>query len=211
MGFFSLFSSKKEEEELQRIKEQLKQEIRAELEQENKTQKATNDLCPNCGRAYYRAEGGPESHYCKWCGIVFNANGRVVPNIIFRPADYFRNIWDIKNVYKYDTLSRRENHEFFSYLYNNFGDCEIKTKIAAKEIAPEAPEYAMPINFLITRDDKKVAVLLVEGDKCKRYSVLETMELCKENGITPLRFIIGRDDFFTNEEDYVVNRIKANL
>ena len=194
MGFFSLFSNKKKKEE-----------------QENKAQETASGLCPNCNRPHYRAEGGPENHYCKWCGVVFKADGRIVPNITFVPADYFRNIWDIKNVHKYDTLACRENDEFFSYLHNNFGDCEIKTKVEATEIAANAPEYAMPINFLISKDNKRVAVLLVHERKCKRYAVLETIELCKENGITPLRFIIGRDDFFTNEEDYVVNRIKANL
>ena len=191
MGFFSLFSSKKKEE--------------------NKAQETTGDLCPNCGRAHYNTKGGPEDHYCKWCGVVFKANGRIVPNAIFRPADYFRNIWDVKNVHKYDTLDCTENHAFSSYISNNLSDCEIKAKVEAKEIAANAPEYAMPINFLISKDNKRVAVLLVHERKCKRYAVLETMELCKENGITPLRFIIGRDDFFTNEENYVVNRIKANL
>ena len=68
----------------------------------------------------------------------------------------------------------------------------------------------MPINFLVTKGNKRTAVLLVDGYKCRRYSLLETMELCKENGITPLRFIID-NEAWPNEEQYVVNRIRKTL
>ena len=78
----------------------------------------------------------------------------------------------------------------------------------AAQLFPYAPVYAMPINFLLTKGDNRVAVLIVEGNvKYKRYSVLETMELCKENNITALRFITT----YPNEEKYVVERIRKAL
>lgn len=121
---------------------------------------------------------------------------------------HFRNVKDVKNIIPYSTLNVRENHLFFSYLYMNFSDCQIETQVSAKQIFPQAPDYAMPINFLLTKGNNRIAVLLVEGNaKYKRYSVLETMELCKENDITPLRFITT----YPNEEAYVVKRIKAIL
>ena len=80
--------------------------------------------------------------------------------------------------------------------------------IAAKSLFPAAPAYAMPINFLITKENKQTAILLVEGGaKYQRYSVLETMELCKENNITALRFITT----CPNQEAYVVQRIRKTL
>ena len=120
----------------------------------------------------------------------------------------FRKIKDINNVVPYATLHLRENQLFLSYLFNNFQDCKLETKVQAAQLFPYAPVYAMPINFLLTKGDNRVAVLIVEGDaKYKRYSVLETMELCKENNITALRFITT----YPNEEKYVVERIRKAL
>lgn len=120
----------------------------------------------------------------------------------------FRNIKDINNIVPYATLHLRENQMFLSYLFNNFQDCKLETKVQATQLFPHAPVYAMPINFLLTKGDKKVAILLVGGGKeYQRYSVLETMELCKENNIIPLRFITT----FPNHEKYVVQRIAKYL
>ena len=120
----------------------------------------------------------------------------------------FRNIKDINNIVPYATLHLRENQMFLSYLFNNFQDCKLETKVQAAQLFPYAPVYAMPINFLLTKGDNRVAVLIVEGNvKYKRYSVLETMELCKENNITALRFITT----YPNEEKYVVERIRKAL
>ena len=120
----------------------------------------------------------------------------------------FRKIKDINNVVPYATLHLRENQLFLSYLFNNFQDCKLETKVQAAQLFPYAPVYAMPINFLLTKGDNRVAVLIVEGNaKYKRYSVLETMELCKENNITALRFITT----YPNEEKYVVERIRKAL
>ena len=141
------------DEAVREAKEQLKKELKEELGQKNhvRIQQTPELVCPNCGRAHYRVEGGPGDYYCKWCGVVFSGSCKIVPEVIFRPNDYFRNIWDVRNVHKYDTLACRENHEFLSYIFNNLGDCEIKNKVAAKEIASNAPEYAMPINFLVSK------------------------------------------------------------
>lgn len=120
----------------------------------------------------------------------------------------FRKIKDINNIVPYATLHLRENQMFLSYLFNNFQDCKLETKVQATQLFPYAPVYAMPINFLLTKGDNRVAVLIVEGNaKYKRYSVLETMELCKENNITALRFITT----YPNEEKYVVERIRKAL
>ena len=120
----------------------------------------------------------------------------------------FRNIKDINNIVPYATLHLRENQMFLSYLFNNFQDCKLENKIYVNQLFSNAPDYSMPINFLLTKGNKKVAILLVEGDaKYKRYSVLETMELCKENNITALRFITT----YPNEEKYVVERIRKAL
>ena len=120
----------------------------------------------------------------------------------------FRNIKDVNNVEVYATLHLKENQMFLSYLFNNFKDCKLETKIYANELFSNAPDYAMPINFLLTKGEQKIAILLVEGGrKYQRYSVLETMELCKENNIKVLRFITT----FPNEEEYVVQRVRETL
>lgn len=142
------------------------------------------------------------------CKLEFVYSGSTKKNC--NPINYnFRNIKDMNNIILYSTLHLKENHLFYSYIHNNFQDCEIAAKVPARQVFANAPEYAMPINFLITKGDKKTVILLVNGSKCKRYSVLETMELCKENGITPLRFII--DTGLPNEEQYVVDRIRKTL
>ena len=119
-----------------------------------------------------------------------------------------RNIKDINNIIPYSTLHLDYNMVFFNLLYNNFSDCEIENFIPAKKIFPNAPDYAMPINFMLTKNGKSVVILLVEGgEKFKRYSVLETMELCKEHNITALRFFTT----YPNNEKYVAERIRKYL
>ena len=161
-------------------------------------------ICPSCQTTYLKGEF---KNHCKWCGAKFNKEG----NITGYTKPFFRIFNNTTVIRQYNTLSDESNHMFLSYIFNNFSDCDIKTRVSASEIAENAPEYAMPINFLITKGDRRVAVLLMESKKEMRYSLLETMELCNENNITPLRFIIGREDFFTNEETYVVNRIRKGL
>lgn len=155
-------------------------------------------ICPSCNR-----EIDNDSIYCTYCGVC-------IETLLDRNSNspHFRNIRDINNIVPYSTLHLKENHLFISYLYNNFQDCKIETMIAAKSLFPAAPAYAMPINFLITKENKQTAILLVEGGaKYQRYSVLETMELCKENNITALRFITT----CPNQEAYVVQRIRKTL
>lgn len=119
----------------------------------------------------------------------------------------FRNIYDENNVKRYNTLSFDINDKFLGILFHNFPEAKIEAKVQPSAIAESAPWYAMPINFLLTIGEKRVAVLLVEGSKSKRYSVLETMELCKENGIAALRFFVE----MPNEKEYVIKRIKEAL
>ena len=164
--------------------------------------KAENTVCPVCGREDYRTE-----NFCIWCGATFDAKGQVIPNVITRAHDYFRHPWDVSSVETYDTLSDPLHHMFFSYLAQGLPDCTVQPKVAASSLFPTAMPYAMPINFLVSKGDKKVAVLLIERARCKRYSLLETKELCKENGITALNFYFE----FDNEENYVVERIKKAL
>lgn len=161
-------------------------------------------ICPSCQAPYLKYAF---NNHCKWCGARFNRDG----DITGYTKPFFRIFNNTTVIRQYNTLSDESNHMFLSYIFNNFSDCDIKTRVSASEIAENAPEYAMPINFLITKGDRRVAVLLMESKKEMRYSLLETMELCNENNITPLRFIIGREDFFTNEETYVVNRIRKGL
>ena len=126
----------------------------------------------------------------------------------------FRNIKDVNNIVPYSTLHLKEHHLFFSYIHNNFNDCEIEMKVQPNQIFANAPHYAMPINFLLTKDGKKIAVLIVEPKASKRYSVLETKELCKENDVEVISFYLlnpieGCPE--PNSEQYVVNRIRKTL
>ena len=150
--------------------------------------------CPNCNRLYYRQE-----NYCKWCGVVFDQRGHVVPNVIYRTPDY--------DIIKIWWLLSYSHHIFYSYLSQNLTDCKIETKVPACTLFPKALAYAMPINFLVSAGDKRVAVLLVGKQKTKRFSLLETKQLCKENGIDVLCFYFECE----NAEDYVVARVRKAL
>ena len=110
----------------------------------------------------------------------------------------FRHIQDISNVWNYNTLSDGLNKTFSEYLENEGYQIEIGARF------PNAPEHAMPINFLLSKGDKKVAILLMGMRKTKRYSVQETEALCKENGVDVLKFYFEKE----NERDYVVERIR---
>ena len=81
--------------------------------------------------------------------------------------------------------------------------CEIETGA----MFPYAPDHAMPINFLLRKDDKVVAILLVNRSKIKRYSVQETEALCREQGVDILRFYFECE----NEKEYVIERIRKAL
>lgn len=111
----------------------------------------------------------------------------------------FRHIKDISNVVKYDTLAEPLNMVFKNYLLSS--DLGYEIEIGA--MFPDAPDHAMPINFLLSKGDKKVAILLMGFRSTKRYSVQETEALCKENGVNVLKFYFECD----NEEAYVMKRI----
>ena len=115
----------------------------------------------------------------------------------------YRHIRDISNVIKYDTLSEPLNQVFLKYLR----DAELGCEIEVGAMFPYAPDHAMPINFLLRKDDKEVAILLVNRSKVKRYSVQETEALCQENGVDVLRFYFERE----NEKEYVIERIRKTL
>ena len=109
----------------------------------------------------------------------------------------FRHIQDIANVRKYNTLSDGLNKTFKGYLKDEGYQIEVGAMF------PNAPEHAMPINFLLSKDGKKVAILLMEWRKAKRYSIQETEALCRENGVDVLKFYFNLE----NEKDYVLERI----
>lgn len=161
-------------------------------------------FCPQCG---YRNQS--TSRFCSACGTPLeklhqpvDETGTVEPQIYD-----FRHIRDVSNVVKYETLSEPLNHLFYSYLNQNLTDCEVDSKVAAETLFPNAPKYAMPINFLVKKGNKRVAVLLLKNGREYRYSVLETKELCKENGIEVLQFFLH----LPNEERYVVERVRKAL
>lgn len=112
----------------------------------------------------------------------------------------YRHIRDISNVIKYDTLAEPLNQIFLKYLQESDLGCEIETGA----MFPYAPDHAMPINFLLRKDDKEVAILLVNRSKIKRYSVQETEALCREQGVDILRFYFECE----NEKEYVIERIR---
>ena len=69
----------------------------------------------------------------------------------------FRHIKDISNVVKYDTLAEPLNEVFKNYLDNSDLSCEIEEGA----MFAGAPDHAMPINFLLCKGNKKVAILLM--------------------------------------------------
>lgn len=115
----------------------------------------------------------------------------------------FRHIRDISNVIKYDTLDDPLNEVILGYIRSADLGCEVKAGV----MFPNAPAHAMPINFLLHKGDKEVAILLLHGSKIKRYSVQETEALCSENGVDVMRFYFEYD----NESDYVIERIRKAL
>ena len=115
----------------------------------------------------------------------------------------FRHIKDISNVVKYNTLTESLNEVFKNYLDNSDLGCEIEVGA----MFAGAPDHAMPINFLLCKGNKKVAILLMGFRRTKRYSVQETEALCKENGVNVLKFYFECE----NEESYVIERIRKAL
>ena len=112
----------------------------------------------------------------------------------------YRHIRDISNVIKYNTLAEPLNQVFHRYLQEGGLGCEIEVGA----MFANAPEHAMPINFLLRRGNKEVAILLMGFHKTKRYSVQETEALCQENGVGVLRFYLECE----NARDYVIERIR---
>jgi hypothetical protein len=115
----------------------------------------------------------------------------------------YRHIRDISNVIKYDTLAEPLNKVIHQYIIDAGLEWEVMTGV----IFPNAPEHAMPINFLLRTNDKEVAILLVHRSKTKRYSVQETEALCQEHGVEVRRFYFECD----NEAEYVIERIRKAL
>ena len=115
----------------------------------------------------------------------------------------FRHIQDITNVIKYETLGEPLNNVFANYIK----DCDLGCEVEVGVMFPSAPDHAMPINFLLRKGDKEVAILLLHRSKTKRYSVLETEALCDENGVKVMRFYFERE----NEAEYVIERIRTAL
>ena len=112
----------------------------------------------------------------------------------------FRHIKDISNVIKYDTLGELLNKKILSYIKSADLGCEVECGV----MLPHAPAHAMPINFLLRKGNKAVAVLLLHRSKVKRYSVQETEALCSENGVEVRRLYFE----FDNEKEYVIERIR---
>ena len=115
----------------------------------------------------------------------------------------FRHIKDISNVVKYNTLTEPLNEVFKNYLDNSDLGCGIEVGA----MFAGAPDHAMPINFLLCKGNKKVAILLMGFRRTKRYSVQETEALCKENGVNVLKFYFECE----NEESYVIERIRKSF
>ena len=112
----------------------------------------------------------------------------------------YRHIKDMSNVIKYDTLAEPLNKKILGYIRNSDLGCEVE----CGTMFPCAPAHAMPVNFLLRKGDRQVAVLLVHLSKVKRYSVQETEALCRENGVEVRRFYFECD----NEKEYVIERIR---
>lgn len=119
----------------------------------------------------------------------------------------FRHIRDLNNVLPLDTCSSPENASFQLLLEKYFADCDLKYAVPAADLFPQAPAYAMPVNFLITKGEKKLAIILLDAKHVRRYAYLETKELCKENGIDFMTFFLH----LPNEDNYVAGRIKIAL
>lgn len=133
-------------------------------------------------------------------GAPANSSANAPANTLEEEIYDFRHIKDISNVIKYDTTDEPLNRTFDLYLHNGGLGCEVVEGF----MFPNAPAYAMPVNFLLRKGGRRVAVLLVHQHRTKRYSLLETEELCKENGVAVLRFYFECE----NCEEYVVERIR---
>ena len=105
----------------------------------------------------------------------------------------------------YETCSSPLQVRFENFFDAHLADYDVKSRVEASAVFAGAPDYAMPLNFIIARDGRKLAVLLVEQNYMRRYSFLETQELCKENGLDLMFFYMQ----LPNEEKYVVERVKS--
>jgi hypothetical protein len=117
----------------------------------------------------------------------------------------FRHIKDVNNIVPYETCSSQLQVRFENFFDAHLAGYDVQSRVEASDVFAGAPDYAMPLNFVISKGGRTLAVLLVEQSYMRRYSFLETQELCKENGLGLMFFYMQ----LPNEEEYVIERVKA--
>ena len=108
-----------------------------------------------------------------------------------------------------------------AYVYKSVGDADYFASIIEKipgavcekhvplsELTDEAPAKAADIDVLVSAGGvKKAAILLVPKNSYRVEAVVNTMNACEKNGITPIRFM----NEFSNRPEYVTERVSAVL
>ena len=110
-------------------------------------------------------------------------------NLIFniaqgRDTKGFRHIKDVNNIVPYETCSSPLQVRFENFFDAHLADYDVKSRVEASAVFAGAPDYAMPLNFIIARDGRKLAVLLVEQNAKKALAIADRAYVLETGNIT---------------------------
>ncbi len=95
---------------------------------------------------------------------------------------------------------------FEDIIRANLPEMDISRDVPLSSVSGDSPAKQMPITLLLRRGGAPVlAILLVDKDRYRVYSVLNTLNSCEGAGIPAIRFMKE----FRNDPGYVVGRIRA--
>ena len=103
---------------------------------------------------------------------------------------------------------RGSNAYFRELIEKNLPGVSVQEEVPLAEITSEVPAKNRNISLLLTSaGGKKLAVMLVAKNQYRLAAVVNTMNICEDQGIPAIRFM----QEFENAPAYVVGRIAAYL
>ena len=98
--------------------------------------------------------------------------------------------------------------DYFASIVEKIPGAVCEKHVPLSKITAEVPAKAAEIDVLVSVGGApKAALLLVPKNRYRMTAVVNTMNACEKNGITPLRFF----NEFSNKPEYVTERVTAAL